>query len=141
MNQFARASRKDSERDDRSVLMDRASRLMQKPGHLVATPHSAELWAARRVPNSNSILSAAFGPRRISPIISDPGGKSFSNIGSPEALMFARTDCRKCHLKSSSTARSGQFKIFYPDICRQFPSHQHQNGQSYGCPKTVRCCN
>lgn len=41
------------------------------------------MWAPSRLNISNSILSEAFGPVLISPIISDLGGKSCSNVDSP----------------------------------------------------------
>src|ERR1700733_1900123 len=62
---------------------------------------SDEQYPYKREFNSNSILSAAFGPFRISPITSPPG-KSVSNIGSPGPFIFESTACRKCHLNRLS---------------------------------------
>jgi len=55
--------------------------------------------AVKRLNSSNSILSAAFGPLIISPMMSEPGGTSNSKIGSPALLMFANTTCLKCQRK------------------------------------------
>jgi len=54
----------------------------------------------KRLNSSNSILSPALGPLIISPIMSVPGGKSHSKIGSPAPLMFANTACLKCQRRS-----------------------------------------
>ena len=63
-------------------------------------PYSGRL--ERREKSSYSILSAGRGPLKMLPIISHPGGKSFSKIGSPRPRMLMSTACLKCHLSNSS---------------------------------------
>lgn len=70
-------------------------------------------WTARRLNNSNSILSAAIGPPSISLTISEPGGKSCSKAGTPAPLILAKTACLKCQRRSWSTGRSGSLRNFW----------------------------
>lgn len=51
----------------------------------------AIVLTAKRLNSSYSIRSAALGPSRISPSISEPGGKSVSKFGSPPPFIFAKT--------------------------------------------------
>lgn len=82
------------------------SQLFSTHPKTVASHWFNSIWAPSR-PNSSadSILSAALGPSLISPMISEPGGRSCSNTGSPTPLILVRTVCRKCHLRSSSAGR------------------------------------
>jgi hypothetical protein len=57
--------------------------------------------------SSNSNLSYVNGPSRISVMMTVPGRKSCSKIGSPAPLIFARTNWRKCHLRSWSGTQCG----------------------------------
>lgn len=83
------------------------------------------MWTPSRPNSSDSILSAALGPSLISPMISEPGGKSCSNTGSPAPLIFARTLCRKCHLRSSSVGRRSSSKSWRS---RNVPAIPNESG-------------